>query len=92
MSKGGVFIVLIFTSKDGRVLSNSLPHIFTYGFINIQKNKDLIREWKLKILRSIEGERDNLKVKNNVMECVSAIFSNESRQEKPETLVIVEKS
>ena len=43
MYEGGVIIVLILVNKKDRANVINLPHIFTYGFINIQKNKELIK-------------------------------------------------
>ncbi|RHZ35367.1 ribonuclease J [endosymbiont GvMRE of Glomus versiforme] len=46
--EGGLFLIVIFCNKEKKIL-NKIPHIFTYGFINIKKNEYLINEWKKKI-------------------------------------------
>ncbi len=43
MYEGGVVIVLILVNKKDKARITNLPHIFTYGFINIQRNKELIK-------------------------------------------------
>ena len=48
MSQGGFFLVVLFYDKAKKKLSTP-PCIFTYGFINMKKNENLLNDWKLKI-------------------------------------------
>ncbi|CFW93087.1 Ribonuclease J 1 [endosymbiont DhMRE of Dentiscutata heterogama] len=48
MSQGGFFLVVLFYDKTKRKLTTS-PYLFTYGFINIKKNENLLEDWKTKI-------------------------------------------
>ena len=48
MSQGGFFLVVLFYDKAKKKLSTP-PCIFTYGFINMKKNENLLNDWRLKI-------------------------------------------
>ena len=41
MSLGGVMLIILFYQPDLKKLTD-LPHIFTYGFINMEKHRNLI--------------------------------------------------
>nr|CAG8570150.1 2920_t:CDS:2 [Entrophospora candida] len=41
MSQGGVVLIVLFYDKKNKKLSDS-PYIFTYGFINMKRNEELI--------------------------------------------------
>ncbi|CAG8539797.1 13557_t:CDS:2, partial [Ambispora gerdemannii] len=43
MSQGGVFLIVLFYNKKKRKLNES-PYIFTYGFINMKKNENLLND------------------------------------------------
>jgi len=58
MSQGGMVLIVLFYHQKQRKLLES-PYIFTYGFINMEKNRNLINYWKNKIREYLEINADN---------------------------------
>jgi ribonuclease J len=58
MSQGGMVLIVLFYHQKERKLSES-PYIFTYGFINMEKNRNLINYWKNKIREHLEINANN---------------------------------
>ncbi|CAH1756402.1 3325_t:CDS:1 [Entrophospora sp. SA101] len=54
MSQGGVILIVIFYNRKKAKITEP-PYIFTYGFINMQKSKNLTDSWKKKINDYIEN-------------------------------------
>ena len=93
MYEAGAIIVLIFISKKGNNKVVSFPHIFTYGFINIQKNKDLIRKWKeefLIMLNKLENNSEN-EMKKEIISLGKEILKRDWTGKIPVILPIIEK-
>ena len=54
MSEGGLVLIVLFYDRKRNKLSD-IPYIFTYGFINMKKNEELIDNWKNKISEYIKS-------------------------------------
>ncbi|WNE41469.1 MAG: Ribonuclease J 1 [Mycoplasmataceae bacterium] len=93
MYEAGVIIILIFISKKGKNKFVNFPHIFTYGFINIQKNKDLIRKWKEEILLMLNKleNYDEKNMKKEITSSIKEIFKRDWKGKEPVILPIIER-
>ena len=88
----GVIIILIFIGKRGKAKIVNFPHIFTYGFINIQKNKDLIKKWKEEILSTLNkiSDLNEKKIKESLSVLIEKIFKRDWEGKEPVFLPIIE--
>lgn len=81
MSQAGVILVVLFYDKKRRKLSE-FPCIFTYGFINMKKNENLINGWKNKIndyMKRNEGKENwEDEIRNYMEEELWGKWKNES--------------
>lgn len=93
MYEGGVVIVLIFVGKRGGNRNISFPHIFTYGFINIQRNKDLIRSWKEELLAMLNNMKtqEEASMKLEVSSLMKKILKRDWDGDAPLVLPMIEK-
>lgn len=93
MYEAGVIIILIFISKKGKNKFVNFPHIFTYGFINIQKNKDLIRKWKEEILLMLNKleNYDEKNMKKEITLLIKEILKRDWKGKEPVILPIIER-
>lgn len=64
MSRGGVILIVLFYQEKLKKLSE-LPYIFTYGFINMEKSRNLINGWKKKF-KNILGKISTLARRNKI--------------------------
>lgn len=89
MLTGGTLIVLFFYNKEKKHFE--LPHIYTYGFINIEKNKNLIVIWKKELYNFVnasEQKKDPLIIKKKMVELVAQKYT----KDKPLVVVHVEEA
>lgn len=93
MYEGGVVIVLIFVTKKNGSRSISFPHIFTYGFINIQRNRDLIRSWKEELLATLVTMKtqEEAVLKAEVSSLMKKILKRDWDGDAPLVLPMIEK-
>jgi len=88
VGQAGIMIIVIFFNKK-QTDKKELPYIFTYGFINMQKNRNLVQSWKEKIhnfTNSFRGQELTTEVKNYVE---NDLLRNLSK-EKPVIFPIIE--
>jgi ribonuclease J len=92
MHDGGVMIVLIFIEKKNGNVNINFPHIFVYGFINIQKNKDLMRSWKEEILTMLNGlkKHEEEYMKNEIIMLMNKVLKRDWNNNTPLIFPIIE--
>jgi len=90
MSHSGVIVIITFYDQVQQKFE--LPYIFTYGFLNMEKNKILVHNWK-KSLHKLVNDEQKLSVnelKNKVKEKMENLFSQDLPTTKPLVISLVE--
>jgi len=90
MSHSGVIVIIAFYDQAQQKFE--LPYIFTYGFLNMEKNKILVHNWK-KSLHKLVNDEQKLSVnelKNKVKEKMENLFSQDLPTTKPLVISLVE--
>ena len=90
MSHSGVIVIIVFYDQAQQKIE--LPYIFTYGFLNMEKNKILVQNWK-KSLHKLVNDEQKLSVnelKNKVKEKMENLFSQDLPTTKPLVISLVE--
>src|SRR5256714_7460290 len=90
MAHSGVVVTVVFYNQVQQKFE--LPYIFTYGFLNMEKNKILVHNWK-KSLHKLVNDEQKLSVnelKNKVKEKMENLFSQDLPTTKPLIISLVE--
>jgi len=87
LQAGAILIVIFYDKKKNEV--NEKPYIFTYGFINMKRNEDLINQWKNKIIDYIKGNKLT-NWEKEIKEYISKELLRNRNKEKPLIHTILE--
>lgn len=89
MTRGGSVLVVLFFDKKKNLLREN-PYIFTYGFINMKKNENLINNWKNKISEYIKKEEGKTNWEKEIKNYLLEELLKDWVKEKPLVHAIVE--
>lgn len=80
---------MLFYDKKKEKLSEP-PYIFTYGFINMKRNEDLINNWKNKIGEYIKKEEKKADWEKEIKKYMEEELLRDWKREKPLINTILE--
>src|SRR5437763_16629085 len=90
MSHSGVIVIIAFYDQIQQKFE--LPYLFTYGFLNMEKNKILVQNWKKSLHKLVNDEQKFSvnELKNKIKEKMENLFSQDLPKTKPLIISLVE--
>ena len=90
MSRYGVIVVIFFYNQAQQKFV--MPCFFTYGFINMEKNKSLVQSWKEKLYRLVNNlERlDLVQLKKKIETKIFELLSSDLPKSEPLIISLIE--
>src|SRR6185369_11329823 len=90
MSHFGVIVIIAFYDQVQRKFE--LPYLFTYGFLNMEKNKILVHNWKKTLHKLVNDEKklSLTELKKKIKEKMENLLSQDLPKNKPLIISIVE--
>ena len=90
MAHSGVVVTVVFYNQAQQKFE--LPYLFTYGFLNMEKNKILVQNWKKSLYKLVNDEQKLSvnELKNKIKEKMENLFSQNLPKTKPLIISLVE--